>query len=78
MQLPRSGIFPETAKAAVDANVLESIIDLLESANNLVREGVAGLLQSLAWHGSLVEAVLAIKPCVRLVSLLRCVSTFNS
>ncbi|KAJ7768091.1 armadillo-type protein [Mycena maculata] len=58
------------ALAAVAANVLEYIADLLVSSSRQVRRSVYILVGTLAKHQSTVSSVLALVSCVRLVSLL--------
>ncbi|KAJ6592551.1 armadillo-type protein [Mycena capillaripes] len=72
--LYRITISPEGAQAAVDANVLEYITELLSSPNTLVREWMCHILGELARHETTAPAVLSVKPCQALVSLLRRVS----
>ncbi|KAJ7140612.1 armadillo-type protein [Mycena epipterygia] len=61
---------PEGAQAAVDANALDDVTTLLESRNAEVRSWTCEMLGELALHEATARAVLAIKPCDRLVSLL--------
>ncbi|KAJ7086521.1 armadillo-type protein [Mycena epipterygia] len=62
-------LWPAGAQAVVEANTLEFAMSLLESAKERARYHAAGILANLAMHESVVQAVLAIKSCVRLVSL---------
>jgi hypothetical protein len=59
------------AEAAVDANILGSVAELLESPSADVRMWTCRLLGWLGRFRSTTEAVLSIEPCKRLVSLLR-------
>ncbi|KAJ7443133.1 armadillo-type protein [Mycena latifolia] len=47
---------PEGAKAAVDADVLECLANLLQSPRLEVQEGTRQLLAQLAWHKPIVAA----------------------
>jgi hypothetical protein len=71
--LYRIVISPEGAQAAVDANVLECVAELLSSPNASVRGWPCEMLRQLARHKTTVS------PAVRqLVSLLRSVSIMCS
>jgi hypothetical protein len=71
--LYRIVISPEGAQAAVDANVLECVAELLSSPNASVRGWPCEMLRQLARHETTVS------PAVRqLVSLLRSVSIMCS
>ncbi|KAJ7161855.1 armadillo-type protein [Mycena crocata] len=64
---------PQGAKAVLDARALDFIAELLQSPNNKVRTQACHMLANLAHHSSTsaAVAVVAAKPCLRLVSLLR-------
>ncbi|KAJ7161913.1 armadillo-type protein [Mycena crocata] len=62
---------PKGAQAVVDANALDLIHELLESPNSEVRKHACWVLGNLGSHTPTLGTVLAIEPCVRLVSLLR-------
>ncbi|KAJ7829710.1 armadillo-type protein [Mycena leptocephala] len=72
--LHQIAISPEGAQAAVDANVLECVAELLSSPNARVQILTCGMLGWLARHETTVPAVLSLNPCQPLVSLLRRVS----
>ncbi|KAJ7438422.1 armadillo-type protein [Mycena latifolia] len=61
----------EAAQAAIDANVLDYVPDLLRSPDTRVRGWTCGMLASLAAHNSIRGAIVGIKPCPQLISLLR-------
>ncbi|KAJ7712827.1 armadillo-type protein [Mycena olivaceomarginata] len=58
------------AKAVVDARAPDHVLLLLKSPNPDTRRWACELTGNLALHESTVPAVLKLKPCVRLVSLL--------
>jgi hypothetical protein len=64
--LYRIATSPEGAQAAVDANVLECVAELLESLNKEVRNWTRYMLEELARHGTTVRVAME-----QLVSLLR-------
>ncbi|KAJ6545300.1 armadillo-type protein [Mycena capillaripes] len=69
--LYRISRLPNTAQAAVDANVSECAAELLSSPNALVRLWTCKMLRQLARDGTSVPAILSTNPCQPLVSLLR-------
>ncbi|KAJ6545859.1 armadillo-type protein [Mycena vulgaris] len=60
---------PEGAQAAVDAHVLDCVAKLLESPSIQVRRWACKMLAELVQ--TLAAAVLRVKPCKQLISLLR-------
>ncbi|KAJ6545643.1 armadillo-type protein [Mycena capillaripes] len=60
----------EGAQAAVDANVLECMAELLSSPKASVRRWSCKMLGQLVCHKSTVRAVMSVNPCQPLVSLL--------
>ncbi|KAJ7920864.1 armadillo-type protein [Mycena leptocephala] len=62
---------PQGAQAAVDANVLKCVAELLLSPNEEVRRWTCGMLGKLARHENTMPAILSVNPCQPLVSLLR-------
>ncbi|KAJ7435061.1 armadillo-type protein [Mycena latifolia] len=62
---------PEGAQAAVNAGVLTSVIQLLESSATGLKVWTCELLAKLGLHTSTRDAVWQAKPCQALVSLLR-------
>ncbi|KAF8171378.1 armadillo-type protein [Mycena galopus ATCC 62051] len=58
------------AQAAVDANILDCVAELLASPNQYVRRFTCMMLLNLASHEITVTAVLNVKPCFQLVSVL--------
>ncbi|KAJ7478414.1 armadillo-type protein [Mycena latifolia] len=61
---------PGGAEAAVDANVLDFVVELLESPNTEVRRWTCELLGELSNQKSTAASVLAATPCAQLVSTL--------
>ncbi|KAJ7753650.1 armadillo-type protein [Mycena maculata] len=61
----------DAAQAAVDAKVLDYIDKLLSSSNPGTQIGACNLIGNLVSHESIAPVVLTMKPCIRLVSLLR-------
>ncbi|KAJ7435277.1 armadillo-type protein [Mycena latifolia] len=61
----------ESAQATVQADVLDCTAGLLESTHSGVEAWTCEVLARLARHESLRDAVLGVKPCGRLVFLLR-------
>ncbi|KAJ7761739.1 armadillo-type protein, partial [Mycena metata] len=59
------------ARAVVKAGALETVKQLLKSAEVGVRKRTCWLLARLAGHSSTRGAVVAVRPCARLVALLR-------
>jgi hypothetical protein len=74
--LAQIALWPDGSKAAVDANVLDYIGELLESSSTWVRFMTCRLVGNLALHEFSAPAVLTLNPCARIVSLLRQVSFF--
>ncbi|KAJ7479255.1 armadillo-type protein [Mycena latifolia] len=62
---------PDGAQIAVNANVLDSVGELLQSANAEVRSWTCSMLARLVRHGSVATAVLGAIPCRQLVFLSR-------
>ncbi|KAJ7478331.1 armadillo-type protein [Mycena latifolia] len=60
----------EGAQAAIDANVLDYVPDLLRCSNTGVREWTCAVLAELAGHDSVRGAMASVMPCPQLVSLL--------
>ena len=60
----------EGAQAIVDAMVLDYVLVLLKSSRSEVRERTCTLLGWLSTHEFTAAAVLELKPCKQLVSLL--------
>ncbi|KAJ7478327.1 armadillo-type protein [Mycena latifolia] len=60
----------EGAQAAIAANVLDCMPDLLRSSSAGVREWTCLVLAVLATHSTIRDAIVRIKPCPQLVSLL--------
>ena len=65
---------PSGAQAVVDAKLLNLVTQLLGSSDSYTRQHTSFMLGNLAKHESTSQAVLALEPCIQLVSLLRCVS----
>ncbi|KAJ7926258.1 armadillo-type protein [Mycena leptocephala] len=61
---------PDGARAVVEAQAVEHVSQLLHSSHDKFRRWTCGMLGTLARHDSTIMAVLAIKPSIRLVSLL--------
>ncbi|KAF7370873.1 hypothetical protein MSAN_00721100 [Mycena sanguinolenta] len=59
------------AKAMVDANALDYVMALLESPNTYSRKWTCLMVGRLVSHQSTMPAILELKPCMRLLSLLR-------
>ncbi|KAJ6531051.1 armadillo-type protein [Mycena capillaripes] len=59
------------AQAIVNAKMLEHFLELLDSPSPNVRGSICLLIGKLAGHESTAPAVLDLKPCLRLVTLLR-------
>ncbi|KAJ7629297.1 armadillo-type protein [Mycena rosella] len=59
------------AKAVVQATVLDCVIKLLDSRAPGVRQWTCAILGEVASKKTMAPAVLKVKPCLRLVSLLR-------
>ncbi|KAJ7479169.1 armadillo-type protein [Mycena latifolia] len=65
-------VWPQGATAAADAQMIDCLPGLLDSANGEVRSWTCQILGELASHGELTAmAVLDVNPCARLVPLLR-------
>ncbi|KAJ7803038.1 armadillo-type protein [Mycena leptocephala] len=62
--------WPEGAQAAVDANALQLVPELLDSSDALTRELASKMLGKLALHRSTAPAVLGLKPCEWITSFL--------
>ncbi|KAJ7697814.1 armadillo-type protein [Mycena rosella] len=62
---------PECARDTMDANILDCMADLLESSNEEGRRWMCWILAQLAENESTKDAVLGVKPCLRLISRLR-------
>ncbi|KAJ7479269.1 armadillo-type protein [Mycena latifolia] len=60
---------PEGAEAAVEANVLDCIVQLLGSTDTTIRDWTTSTVGQLARHKSTVTAVLLVNPCLGLISL---------
>jgi hypothetical protein len=67
--LSRITAWPTVAHAAVDAKALDRMA-LLNSPHMQVQRWMAAMIGRLASHKSTAYAVLAVKPCPRLVALL--------
>ncbi|KAJ6612537.1 armadillo-type protein [Mycena sp. CBHHK59/15] len=57
------------AQAVIDAHALDLVPQLLDSPAEKVLQWTCNMLGQIAWHKTLTEAILDVKPCVRLVSL---------
>ena len=62
---------PSGAQAVVDAKALDLVTQLLGSSDSYTRQHTCFMLGNLAKHESTSQAVLAVEPCIQLVSLLR-------
>ncbi|KAJ7465871.1 hypothetical protein FB451DRAFT_417723 [Mycena latifolia] len=62
---------PDGAQAVVDGDLLDCVVELLDSPNTGVKVWTCELLAKAAYHQSTRDRVLRVKPCVQLVSLLR-------
>ncbi|KAJ6566580.1 armadillo-type protein [Mycena capillaripes] len=69
--LTRIAVSPEGAQAVINAEVLSLVYQLLQSSDRFVVGWACKLLGELAGHRLTSAAVLSIKPCTRLVKLLR-------
>ncbi|KAJ7430497.1 armadillo-type protein [Mycena galericulata] len=63
--------WPDGAQAVIHANMLQNLLELLESASEQIREKACLVVGNLARHESSLAAILAVNPFKRLVSLLR-------
>jgi hypothetical protein len=61
----------DAANTIVDAKALDHVLPILGSPNSGVQEWTCELVGCLATHETTVPAILALKPCVPLVSLLK-------
>ncbi|KAJ6570801.1 armadillo-type protein [Mycena vulgaris] len=61
---------PDGAQKIVDAEMVDCIIKLLDSPETNIQRWVGIIVGDLARHKSTAVAILAVKPCPRLVSLL--------
>lgn len=74
--LCRIARWPECVQVIVDAGILYYLPKLLESPQAQVRHWTCRILGHIALHNSLVVAILRLKPCAQLVSMLRQVAGF--
>ncbi|KAJ7844164.1 armadillo-type protein [Mycena leptocephala] len=65
------GCWPNGAQAALEAKTLDHVAELLESPQSRVRQQTCWMVGRFAKHESTAMAILGLKPCPRLVSLLR-------
>lgn len=65
------------AQAAIDAKVLNSVLELLGSPNSDVRKWASLLTGNLASHESTAPAILGVNPHLQLVGLMRRVFSFD-
>ncbi|KAJ6523079.1 armadillo-type protein [Mycena vulgaris] len=61
---------PEGAQAALDKDVLQQVMELFTSPEAVVRRWACLVVGQLSSHKTTLPAVLAVKPCTHLVSLL--------
>ena len=76
--LTKIAVWPNGAQAILAATTLVHITKFLESPDAKVREWTCDTVGKLSRHQSTAVAVLAVKPCPKLVDLLRRVSTFHA
>ncbi|KAJ7859116.1 armadillo-type protein [Mycena leptocephala] len=62
---------PDGAQAAVNANVVDYLTELLRSPSVEVQKASCILIRELVYHDSIAPAILTMNPCVPLVSLLQ-------
>ncbi|KAJ6523396.1 armadillo-type protein [Mycena vulgaris] len=62
--------FPEGAQAAVEGNVLDSMVELLDSPETKFQEWTCSMLSQLVSHRTTAAAVLTMMPCEHLVASL--------
>ncbi|KAJ6537686.1 hypothetical protein B0H19DRAFT_1078823 [Mycena capillaripes] len=76
--LSRIARWLDGAQAIVDAKALDKVTLLLNSPGQNVRKWVCLLVGTLACHEPITHAIFKLKPCVRLVALLRGKVGFSS
>ena len=69
--LAQIALWADGAQAIVTAKATDRILELLESPSPNVQSWTCELVGRLASHESTAPAILELKPCVQLVSLLR-------
>jgi hypothetical protein len=69
--LAQVAAWPNGAQAAVNANVVDHLTELLRSPSVEVQKASCILIRELVYHDSIAPAVLTMNPCVLLVSLLQ-------
>jgi hypothetical protein len=74
--LSKIAVRPDGAQAALDATTVDHVIQFFESPDTEVRKWTCHTVGHLSIHPSTAIAVLAIKPCPKLVDLLRQVLSF--
>ncbi|KAJ7915917.1 armadillo-type protein [Mycena leptocephala] len=69
--LAQVAAWPDGAQAAVNANVVDYLTELLRSPSVEVQKASCILIRELVYHDSIAPAILTMNPCVPLVSLLQ-------